>query len=120
VHLVHQNAAGKLAVVAVLVEEGEGSIFLDQLFRYLPAEQGKEVAPDKVQVDASALLPDTRAYYTFTGSLTTPPCTEDVTWFVLKTAVEASKEEIDAFAAKYPHNARPVQPVNGRVIQETN
>lgn len=120
VHLVHKNAAGKLAVVAVLVEEGEGSIFLDQLFRYLPAEQGKEVAPDKVQVDASALLPDTRAYYTFTGSLTTPPCTEDVTWFVLKTAVEASKEEIDAFAAKYPHNARPVQPVNGRVIQETN
>ena len=58
-------------------------------------------------------------YYTFSGSLTTPPCSEDVTWFVLKKPVEISKPEEAAFATKYAHNARPVQPLHGRAVQAT-
>jgi len=118
-HLVHKNAEGKLAVVAVLLAEGRASPFVENLWKYLPAEEGKEVAPEGVTVDVASLLPAKRGYYTFTGSLTTPPCTEGVTWFVLKTPVQVSKGQVDAFAKKYPHNARPVQPLNGRVVQMT-
>jgi len=53
------------------------------------------------------------------GSLTAPPCTEGVTWFVLKTPVDISAEQIGAFAALYPHDVRPVQPLNGRIVQES-
>ncbi len=118
-HLVHKNSAGKLAVVAVLLTEGQANAVIENLWKSLPTEKGKEVAPDNASVDVDELLPATQGYFTFAGSLTTPPCTEGVTWFVLKTPVQISKEQIAAFGAKYPHNARPVQPVNGRAIQET-
>lgn len=117
VHLVHKNAEGKLAVVAVLLADGQANPFIAELWQHLPAEEGKEVAPEGVNVDASGLLPADRGYYTFTGSLTTPPCTEGVTWFVLKNPGQISKDQVAAFAKKFPHNARPVQPLNGRTIQ---
>ena len=118
-HLVHRNSAGKLAVVAVELTEGQSNTLIESLWKSLPAAQGKEETPDGATVDANALLPANRGYFTFAGSLTTPPCTEGVTWFVLKTPVQVSQEEIAAFAAKYPHNARPLQPRNDRAIQET-
>jgi carbonic anhydrase len=65
------------------------------------------------------LLPQNKGYYTFQGSLTTPPCSEDVTWFVLKTPLAIADDEIAAFSKIYALNARPVQPLNGRVIQTT-
>jgi carbonic anhydrase len=116
-HLVHKSADGKLAVVAVLLTDGKKNPFIADLWKYLPAEEGKEVAPAGVSIDATGLLPAKGAYYTFTGSLTTPPCTEEVTWFVLKSPAQISKDQVAAFAKKYPHNARPVQPLNGRVVQ---
>lgn len=118
-HLVHKDAEGKLAVVAVLMTEGQANPFLETVWKYLPAEQGKEVAPEGVTIDASRLVPPSHGYYTFTGSLTTPPCSEGVTWFVLKSAESISKGEVVAFAHKYANNARPVQPSNGRVVQMT-
>jgi len=119
-HLVHKNAAGRLAVVAVLFTEGDAfNPTVERLWHALPTEKGEEMAPDGLSVNAGDLLPAERGYFTFSGSLTTPPCTEGVTWFVLKTPVPLSKEEIAMFAQRYPHNARPVQPRNGRVIQET-
>ncbi|HSS06074.1 MAG TPA: carbonic anhydrase family protein, partial [Rhodanobacteraceae bacterium] len=63
------------------------------------------------------LLPEKRDYYTFAGSLTTPPCSEGVTWFVLKSPVRIADTEIEKFAAIYPLNARPIQPLNGRAVQ---
>jgi carbonic anhydrase len=78
-----------------------------------------EHAPEGAVVDLNQLLPADRGYYTFSGSLTTPPCSEDVTWFVLKHQAEVSRLEEQVFAAKYSHNARPVQPLNGRTIQAT-
>jgi carbonic anhydrase len=117
-HLVHKNAEGKLAVVAVLLTEGKANPFIESVWKYLPAE-GKESAPEGVTVDVADLLPTERGYYTFTGSLTTPPCSEDVTWFVLKKPAQVSKSEVAVFGKKYPHNARPVQPLNGRLVQMT-
>ena len=118
-HLVHKNAAGKLAVVAVLLTEGKAHPFIETLWTNLPAEEGKESAPEGVAVDVARLLPSRRGYHTFTGSLTTPPCSEGVTWFVLKSLVPVSGAQIAAFAQKFPHNARPVQALNGRAIQVT-
>jgi carbonic anhydrase len=106
-------------VVAVLFTEGKGRPVLGRLVQRFPDEEGQEVAPEGVTVDASALLPGKRGYYTFTGSLTTPPCSEGVTWFVLKSPVPLSATATAAFARRYPNNARPVQPLNGRTVQMT-
>ncbi len=118
-HLVHASADGKGAVVAVLMADGKANPALAELWKYIPKQTGKENAPDGVTVDPSALLPANRAYFTFPGSLTTPPCTEDITWFLLRTPVSVSKQEVGVFAAEYPLNARPVQPLNGRLLQMT-
>jgi carbonic anhydrase len=116
-HLVHADAEGKLAVVAVLMAEGKANPALDALWKYIPQEMGKESAPDGVSVDPNGFLPTNRAYFTFPGSLTTPPCSEDVTWYLLRTPVWVSKPEVATFAKEYPLNARPVQPRNGRPVE---
>lgn len=118
-HLVHASEDGKGAVVAVLLADGKSNPALAALFKYIPKTTGQENAPDGVTVDPSALLPTNHAYFTFPGSLTTPPCTEDITWFLLRTPVRVSKQEVRTFAAEYPLNARPVQPLNGRLLQRT-
>jgi carbonic anhydrase len=72
-----------------------------------------------VRADLSKFLPEHQGYYTFEGSLTTPPCSESVRWFVLKTPVEASGVQLKQFEGRYAHNNRPTQPLNGRVVEET-
>jgi carbonic anhydrase len=119
-HLVHKNKEGKLAVVGVLLDTGKENPTLKTLWSNLPKEKEKETAVDKVNIDVATLLPRDRNYYTFAGSLTTPPCSESVTWFVLKSPVQASKAQFDAFGKLYAMNARPVQPLNGRVIKLSN
>lgn len=116
-HLVHKNADGALAVVAVLLSTGVENPVVKTLWSNLPKEKEKESAPGNVTIDVAALLPKDRAYYTFAGSLTTPPCSEGVTWFVLVHPGHLSKAQVDRFGRIYSHNARPVQPLNGRVVQ---
>jgi len=119
-HLVHKNADGNLAVVAVLLKTGQSNKLMETLWKNLPREKEKETEVQGVQVNATDLLPAKRAsYYTFTGSLTTPPCSEGVTWFVLKNPTPISKTEVVRFAQLYPMNARPTQPLNGRDIRTT-
>lgn len=118
-HLVHRSAEGKLAVVGVLLESGGRNGLLEALWGNLPPAKEQEVAIRAVTIDAAGLLPADRGYYTFPGSLTTPPCSEGVRWFVLKRPVRVSADQIDTFAKRYPGNARPVQPLNARVIQQT-
>ena len=118
-HLVHRGPDGKLAFVAVLLDSGTGNPLVKKLWDNLPKEKDKEIKVDAVMINASDLLPKNKGYYTFSGSLTTPPCSEDVTWFVLKTPMTISSDEIARFAKVYPMNARPVQPLNGRDIQVT-
>lgn len=84
----------------------------------MPHEAGEKVAL-KENVLGTAVMPDDKAYYRFNGSLTTPPCTEGVTWLVLKKSVTASKEQIENFTqAMHHHNNRPVQAINARMILE--
>jgi carbonic anhydrase len=118
-HLVHKNAKGELAVVAVLIRVGNGNPVLQQVFDNFPPSGQKEASVAGATLDLMQLLPKLRGYYTFEGSLTTPPCSEHVRWFVLKQAVQASSGEIVQFAARYPDNARPTQPLNGRTVEET-
>jgi carbonic anhydrase len=118
-HLVHKSADGKLAVVAVLLDKGGASTLIDSIWKNLPKDKEKETLVQNVTVDATQLLPESRGYYTFKGSLTTPPCSEEVTWLVLKTPVKIADSEIAAFGKIYPMNARPTQPLNGRTIQAT-
>lgn len=119
VHLVHADDQGHLAVVASLVKPGRENPLLATLWKNIPHEKEKPETRSEVTIQASDLLPDTRGYYEFQGSLTTPPCTEGVEWFVLKTPIEASTAQIDTFARIYPNNARPVQPLHGRKILES-
>ena len=116
-HLVHQGPGGKLGVIAVLLDAGQANPLIKTLWDNLPKEKGKETAVNTVMINALELIPKNKDYYTYAGSLTTPPCTQDVTWFVLKTPVQISADEIARFGRVYPMNARPVQPVNSRDIQ---
>lgn len=115
-HFVHKDKDGKLAVVAILFQDGAANPTLAVVFGHLPSRQGSDEAPRGVDVNAALMLPSKASYFTFEGSLTTPPCTEGVTWFVLRQPVTASAEQLAAFARRYPSDARPVQPLNGRTI----
>jgi carbonic anhydrase len=118
-HLVHKAGDGSLAVVAVMLKEGKANKVVNTVWSNISSEEGKENVPASVMVDAAGLLPHEHSYYTFPGSLTTPPCSEGVTWLVLAEPMTLSKEQIDKFAAIYPNNARPIQPLNGRVVAES-
>lgn len=115
-HLVHRDSQGHLAVVAVPLQSGVANPAVATLWRNLPRREGHESAPAGVAIDAAGLLPASHAYYGFDGSLTTPPCSEHVHWFVLKSPMTLSAGQIATFAKLYPANARPVQPLNGRAV----
>jgi carbonic anhydrase len=119
VHLVHADEDGNLAVVAVLLQQGEDNPLVHELWNYLPKEKDKEESFDNVQINVSQILPTDLGYYTFSGSLTTPPCSEDVTWIVLKHPVTVSAEEIERFSKLYRDDARPTQPLYDRVVLES-
>ena len=116
-HLVHKNADGALAVVAVLLKQGNQNALVKTLWANLPPEKETEKVVEKVSIDAARLLPKNHAYYTFAGSLTTPPCSEGVTWFVLVSPTQVSEAQVARFGKIYSANARPVQPPNGRTVQ---
>lgn len=118
IHLVHKDPEGKLAVVAVMLEEGKHNPFIQTLWNNIPLEKNEEYAP-KTAIEASSILPARRDYYSYMGSLTTPPCTEGVLWLVFKQPVEISQEQINVFSRFYAKNARPIQNSAGRVIKES-
>jgi carbonic anhydrase len=89
------------------------------VFERLPAKEGEEEVFDQVSIDPASILPAQHGYYEFEGSLTTPPCSEGVRWLVLKQPVTLSQAQLDAFRKLFPRNARPVQPLNGRVVRES-
>lgn len=117
-HLVHKNNEGQLAVVAVLLDEGAASPFIDKVWTYMPLDSGDRVRMPAGMLNLSELLPTDQRYYQFMGSLTTPPCSEGVLWMVLKKPVTMSKGQYRLFTQLYPNNARPVQALNGRAVRE--
>jgi carbonic anhydrase len=119
VHLVHKDLEGRLAVVAVLLERGSALPIVQSVWNNLPLEKGDEVAA-RLPLDLGALLPTERSYFTYMGSLTTPPCSEGVLWMVMKNPLQVSADQIGIFSRLYPMNARPVQSASGRLIKESN
>ena len=117
-HFVHADKNGNLSVIGVMFKEGKANSGLEKLWAQMPKEAGEPIAL-KAKVSASEMIPDNRDYYRFSGSLTTPPCSEGVRWLLLKTPMTASKEQIETFeAVMHHHNNRPVQPLNGRLVVE--
>jgi carbonic anhydrase len=119
VHLVHKDLEGRLAVVAVLLERGSAQSVIQNVWNNLPLEKGEELAAPR-PLNLGDLLPVERSYFTYMGSLTTPPCSEGVLWMVMKKPVTISPEQIDIFSRLYPMNARPIQSASGRMIKESN
>ncbi|MBI5784617.1 MAG: carbonic anhydrase family protein [Rhodocyclales bacterium] len=117
IHLVHRDAEGRLAVIAVLLDKGIENQLIQTLWNHMPLEVDQDVTPS-VAIDLNALLPENRAYYTYMGSLTTPPCSEDVLWMVFKQPMPVSAEQVGIFSRLYRNNARPIQPSNNRLVKE--
>ena len=117
--LLHQADDGKTAIVSVLLEQGAENPVIQAALNNLPLESGGEVAPPGQSIDVSLLLPASKDYYTFMGSLTQPPCTEDVLWMVLKQPQQVSSDQLSILQRLYRPNARPVQPAFGRIIKES-
>ena len=115
-HLVHKSADGRLAVVGVLIEEGAANPAFEPIWANLPAQKGVESHLDHVKVDVDDLLPRDRGTWRYDGSLTTPPCSEGVKWFVLTKPITLSAEQIAKLRAVLQANNRPVQPLNDRVV----
>ena len=118
IHLVHGDFDDNLAVVAVLLEAGGENPVIQTLWNHIPLEKGVSVASLQ-PIDLNLLLPNYRGYYTYMGSLTTPPCTEGVLWLVFKQPVMVSPEQIAIFSRLYRNNTRPIQPHHGRLIKES-
>ncbi len=118
-HFVHKGEDGKLAVIGVLMAEGKGNDFIKTLWSNLPKDEGKEHVVADVKINANQLLPRDMSYYTYAGSLTTPPCSEIVNWIVLKTPIEISKSQIDRFTSIFKNSARPIKSLCGRVVKES-
>lgn len=118
IHLVHKDLDGRLAVLAVMLKRGEASPFIQTLWNNLPLEKNEDYLA-RVPINAIDVIPSKRDYYSYMGSLTTPPCTEGVLWLVMKQPVTLSEEQIAVFSRFYRNNVRPIQPTNGRVIKES-
>src|SRR5215468_1756626 len=112
-HFVHRSADGKLAVVAFLLKEGTAESPFAAVLNGLPASGEKR----NVEVDLPAILPADHWHFAYAGSLTTPPCSEEVQWIVMRGKDVVSKAGLDAFRAKYPKDARPVQSSKGRTVE---
>ena len=115
-HMVHRTEAGRLAVIGVFIDEGRHNVAFDPVWSNLPAEKGAEIHLPAVTVDVDALLPDARTTYRYDGSLTTPPCSEGVRWFVMTTPIQVSAAQIGRFTSIISRNNRPVQALNGRAV----
>ena len=132
VHLVHQHYDGSLAVVGVLMstkpaptvrkswfgsESAKENPLINTLWNNIPLIKERLDSPG-VMIDVNQLLPSDKTYYTYMGSLTTPPCSENVLWFVMKNPIYVSEAQVKNFDRLYPMNARPLQPKGDRVIKE--
>jgi len=116
-HLVHKTTDGKTLVVGVFLNTGESNQELDELFSHIPTKvsETEETALSK-PIDLARVVPLGTPRVQYTGSLTTPPCTEGAQWEVFLNPVTVSAKELSAFTAVYPDNHRPVQPLHGRQV----
>lgn len=117
-HFVHKNAAGELGVIGILMQPGKTNAAFAPVFAHLP-RKGEKISVDDLKLNLAAMLPTDKGYYSFEGSLTTPPCSEGVNWMVMKKPITLGTEQIKAFRRIFNANARPVQALGSRVIKES-
>lgn len=115
VHFVHKAASGSLAVLGVMIESGAANPTMETIWRVMPRKAGESVALEP-KISPAAMLPSDVTTFRYAGSLTTPPCSEVVSWVVYQQGITASDQQIAAFADLFPMNARPVQPLNRRKL----
>lgn len=117
-HLVHKNAAGEITVVAVMFDKGAANEELDKIWKPMP-QQADRQADLTTHLDLNNLLPKVKTYWRFSGSLTTPPCSEGVTWLVMQHPLTLSAAQLETLTHTLRHhNNRPVQPLHGRLVVE--
>ncbi|PCI59889.1 MAG: carbonate dehydratase [Kordiimonadales bacterium] len=113
----HRGPDGSVAIIETLVKEGRENAAIKEIWTHLPLESGQTSKIDAVLINARDLMPTDKAYFRYVGSLSTPPCTEGVQWYVLKQPIELSKQQIDLVRGIVGGNsARPVQRRNNRII----
>ncbi len=117
-HFVHADSSGNLVVLAVMFEDGDKNSIIEKLWDHMPVNMGDHENLN-TDITASNLMPDNMDYYRFNGSLTTPPCSEGVRWYVLKNSIKVSEQQVEKFHSTIHHaNNRPVQSINARLIIE--
>ncbi len=116
-HFVHRSGQGNLAVLGVFLKPGAANTALAPIWAAMPKLEGPEQSAG-VTIDPAALLPREHGFFRYIGSLTTPPCTESIIWSVFRDPIELSAEQVKQFAALFPMNARPIQPLNQRTLTE--
>jgi carbonic anhydrase len=114
VHFVHRNAAGNLAVVGALMTAGRANAAFNKIVAAMPAKEGPAIK--MAAADPNQMLPAKRSYYQYSGSLTTPPCSEVVNWLLLREPIQVARADIDAFGKLFPMNARPAQKEHRRFV----
>ncbi len=118
VHFVHKHSDEDYAVLGVMFEEGEENELFAKYLNHFPTTKGEFASEDMIEL--KSLFPSDLSYYYYSGSLTTPPCSEVVNWYVLKSPLKASKEQIEKFAEILNDNYRPVMPLNDREVLSYN
>ncbi len=116
-HLVHQDESGHVLVIAVMMKADASKPVLKKLWKWLPNQVGQEVSIP-LKLSLTEILPTSSHHYAYSGSLTTPPCTEGVQWIVLKEPMHVTQQDVDEFVHIIGHNARPIQPRRGRHIED--
>ena len=118
-HIMLKGDDGKIIGVSMFLKAGRANAAVAKLWEHMPLVKGSLHDVPGLTVDPAELLPSTLGYFVYAGSVSAPPCNADVVWYVLKTPVEVSRAQIEAFAKLYPHDVRPIQPLNGRAVQES-
>ena len=116
IHLVHKDDQGHLAVVAVLLNKGEANPVIAQVWEMVSEMQDPETPNPEKELNLNQLLPEDHDYYTFWGSLTTPPCSEGIKWIILKQPLTISAEQLAEYQKRYPDDARPLQKQGHRFV----
>jgi carbonic anhydrase len=118
IQFLHFSPEGVFLVIEVPVVAGKENSVIKAVWQHVP-DRGKENRVDGIKINPADLLPSDRSFYRFPGSLTTPDCNEVVNWYVMKTPIELSESQIQEYSRHYHNTARPLQPLNGRSVVES-
>ncbi len=116
IHFVHKTESQEYVIIGVLVKFGSYNPHVQKVWDLIPDEIDKETIYENTRLRANHFLPSSKKYFHYAGSLTTPPCTENVTWLVLEEPIEISEKQLAQFQKYIDHNARPIQKPHHRIV----